>query len=91
MKKTIKVRVFGLVQGIGYRNFVKNSADNLNIKGYVSNNEDGSVTVAASGDAEKLEEFKEKCKKGPKFANVNNIEFKDIEIDDDFTNFEIRI
>ncbi len=51
MKKeeSIKIVLKGYVQGVGMRYFIKTHAKALNIKGYVQNNQDGSVTVVAVG------------------------------------------
>jgi acylphosphatase len=34
MTKKLKIKITGFVQGIGFRYFVKDNADKLNIKGY---------------------------------------------------------
>ncbi|MGC8537926.1 MAG: acylphosphatase [Candidatus Micrarchaeia archaeon] len=49
--------VHGIVQGVGYRAFVKAQADRSSIKGYVKNMDDGSVEIFAIGPEGKLAEF----------------------------------
>lgn len=48
-EETIKIVLKGYVQGVGMRYFIKTHAKALGIKGYVQNNQDGSVTVVAMG------------------------------------------
>ncbi len=47
----------GFVQGVGYRYFVKRTADSLGVKGFVMNKDDGSVLVVAQSDPDSLEKF----------------------------------
>ena len=57
MKKSAKViRIYGIVQGVGFRPFVKNLADRLGIEGKVLNK--GSfVEILASGYCENIRKF----------------------------------
>ncbi|MBO6214840.1 MAG: carbamoyltransferase HypF, partial [Lachnospiraceae bacterium] len=54
MKKTLKI--YGLVQGVGFRPFVSFVANRLGLKGDVRN-DGGIVTVNISGEAKTIEEF----------------------------------
>jgi len=45
-----RIRVTGVVQGVGYRFFVRNVAASLGLAGEVRNLSDGSVEVVAEGD-----------------------------------------
>jgi len=56
----MKLVVHGKVQGVGYRFFVSDIAEELGITGKVENNPDGSVTITAEGDEKSLEEFQKK-------------------------------
>ncbi|MEM5814910.1 MAG: tRNA pseudouridine(55) synthase TruB [Candidatus Aenigmatarchaeota archaeon] len=83
-------KVYGRVQGVGYRYFVKEKAQNLYIFGYVKNLEDGTVEVLAQGREENLQKLIEELKKGPYLAKVEKIDIifrKPLEI---FRNFEIK-
>jgi Acylphosphatases len=50
-------RVHGIVQGVGYRSFVKSVADRIGVHGSVKNAEDGSVEIFADASLSKLERF----------------------------------
>jgi len=74
MKKAARIYVFGTVQGIFFRNFIKENAEKLNIKGYVRNKEDGSVEAWFEGDSEKVDEMIELCKKGPEHSIIKRLD-----------------
>ena len=88
MKKAVRLYVFGVVQGVFFRNFVKENADKLNLKGYVRNKKDGSVEIWVEGDSKNVNEMIELCKKGPKHAIVNRLDIIE-EKPQDMKNFRI--
>ena len=73
-QKRIKLVITGKVQGVGYRYSVKLKADSLGIKGYVMNQQDGSVFATAQGKISALNNFVKWCYKGPQEAFVRDIE-----------------
>ncbi|MGC9105667.1 MAG: acylphosphatase [Thermoprotei archaeon] len=75
MLKRMRVRVYGIVQGVGFRNFVKFHADRMGIKGYAMNLNDGSVEVVAEGQEELLLKLLEKIKQGPPAAVVEKVDY----------------
>ena len=75
--KHLSIRVSGKVQGVFFRASTKGKAEELNIKGNVRNNADGSVSIEAEGEEENLLQFVEWCKRGPKFAQVERCEVKE--------------
>ncbi|BBE31585.1 acylphosphatase [Tepiditoga spiralis] len=72
----LKLKVYGRVQGVGYRYFIKNIALKLNISGYVKNLPDGSVEILAKSDEKNLSSFKAFVIKGNGFSRVEDIEEK---------------
>ncbi|ODN30081.1 acylphosphatase [Fervidobacterium thailandense] len=70
--------VRGIVQGVGFRHFVKNVARALGVRGYVKNEMDGSVTVVAGGNAEQLNELKRRILEGNGWSYVSDIEEFDL-------------
>jgi len=72
--EAISVKVFGRVQGVGFRYSTQNKARDLKIVGYVRNEADGSVSVYGEGPADKLSIFSGWLKKGPLGAYVNRVE-----------------
>jgi acylphosphatase len=76
MKKSIRIYITGTVQGIFFRNFIKENAERYDVKGFVRNLEDGRVEVFLEGDVDQVKKMIELCKKGPKHAQIRNIEEK---------------
>lgn len=63
--KTIKLEVYGLVQGVGFRFMTKKLADELGVKGIVMNRNDGSVYIEAQADPMTLQQFISQVKLSP--------------------------
>jgi len=73
-KKRITVMVSGVVQGVGYRAFVRRYALNNGLSGYAENTSDGRVEIVAEGDKSELEHFLVLLKKGPTHAKVTALD-----------------
>ena len=71
------VRVSGVVQGVGFRWFVRERARRLGLSGWVRNLRDGSVEVAAAGDSGQLELLRGELNRGPDGAVISEV--KDLE------------
>ncbi len=65
--------VEGVVQGVGFRYFVRRQAMRLGLAGWVRNNDDGSVEAEAAGSADKLAEFEAELRRGPTYASVTSL------------------
>lgn len=70
----IKIKVYGRVQGVGFRSFISYHARRLGIKGHVRNLPDGSVEIVAEGEKISLEKLIELARKGPPSARVDRID-----------------
>jgi acylphosphatase len=70
----LHVRIYGTVQGVGFRWFVRERARRLGLAGWVRNMVDGSVEVAASGDEQQVELLRSELQHGPSGANVKQVE-----------------
>ena len=77
--KTLRIFISGLVQGIFFRDFIREQAENLGLKGYVRNLDDNRVEVVVEGDNNEVNKMLELCKKGPKESKVRDIEIEKIE------------
>ena len=67
--------ISGSVQGVSFRQFIKNNAKQRDLTGWVHNTEDGGVEASFCGEKEKIEEIIELCKKGPMLAEVKHLGF----------------
>lgn len=70
----LHVRVTGLVQGVGFRWFVREQARRLGLDGWVRNHADGSVEVLAQGDADQLDLLRRALERGPDGARVSSVD-----------------
>jgi len=85
-----QAKIYGKVQGVGYRYFTEKIAKKLNIFGYVKNLEGGTVEVVAQGKEEDLQKFIEQLKIGPFLAKVEKIDIIFKKPTDIYLYFEIR-
>ncbi len=81
--------ITGYVQGVGYRQFVKNHARQLGLTGWVQNLPDGSVEVLVQGEKKDIESLIKECRKGPFLAQVKDIKVEWQDIKNRFSDFQI--
>jgi len=87
----LPAKVYGRVQGVFVRYFVKNVAKNLGLKGYVRNLPRGdAVEVQSEGDKQQLEKLIEQLKIGPRGAWIKRVEVAWSGYSREFTDFRIR-
>ncbi len=82
--------ISGRVQGVGFRFFAQEWADQLGVRGYVRNLHDGRVEVYAIADPVTLEEYKRRLSEGPRSARVTSVDESDEPVDKHFTRFGIE-
>jgi acylphosphatase len=66
--------VRGSVQGVGFRYFIQGKAQQLGLRGWVRNNDDGTVELVAEGPRSELERLKMAAEEGPRMARVQRVE-----------------
>lgn len=86
--KAIKGKVYGKVQGVGFRMYTYRQADRLGISGWVKNNSDGSVTFHCEGSDVDLRFFVDLVKRGNDFSNIDKVETEDAVLEN-LTTFEV--
>ncbi|MEE8294393.1 MAG: acylphosphatase [Sphingomonadales bacterium] len=74
--KAIKVRIIGQVQGVFFRVWVKEKADNLGVMGWIRNRLDGDVEGLFVGPEEAVDALVEVCREGPKPALIDEIKIE---------------
>lgn len=82
--------VRGRVQGVGYRFFVRQTAKDQGITGWVKNLPDRTVAVHAEGERAALEVFIDTLREGTSFARITDIDIDWLEPSGQFADFEIR-
>ena len=66
-------RVFGRVQGVGFRYSTVHRARAIGVTGYVRNLPDGSVAAEAEGTAEQLDALEAFLGEGPSLSRVDTL------------------
>ncbi|HJP84346.1 MAG TPA: acylphosphatase [Gemmatimonadaceae bacterium] len=70
---TIHLEVRGRVQGVGFRWFIVEKAEELNVAGWVRNRSDGCVEIAAGGPRDALTKLESAARSGPRGARVEAV------------------
>ena len=84
-----RLRIRGVVQGVGYRAGFARQAQRLGLSGWVRNRLDGSVEALVAGDAVALEQILDWARRGPPAARVNEVEVAEAD-DAAAGGFEVR-
>ncbi|MGC9954987.1 MAG: acylphosphatase [Rhizomicrobium sp.] len=71
---SLRLRIEGFVQAVGYRYFAINEARRLRLDGWIRNCSDGTVETLVSGPTKAVEAFVAACMRGPPGARVTNVE-----------------
>ena len=69
-------KVFGRVQGVGFRAWTKKTAYKYNLNGWVMNCSDKSVEFVVSGKKNNIDKFIDECSAGPILSNVKTLSLK---------------
>lgn len=70
----MKIWVYGIVQGVGFRYSTQKKARELGLRGYARNLDDGSVEILAAGDRVQIDALLNWLKKGgPTSARVEQV------------------
>ena len=67
-------KIFGKVQGVGYREWAK-KANHLKLKGWIKNCNDSTVEFEVNGKKD-VNAFIKECYKGPLLSRVDRIDFQ---------------
>ena len=76
MRDVVRVHatVRGRVQMVGFRAFVIDRADNLEVRGTVANRPDGSVECVVEGPRDEVERLIQSLRDGPRSARVDSVD-----------------
>lgn len=88
--KQAYIVITGRVQGVGFRYFALDKAEELHITGWVRNTYDGKVEMEACGESGNLDTFIDWMKMGPARAIIHTFSVSDIASPRNFTNFTVR-
>lgn len=87
MTEARRYRIFGRVQGVGFRYFVERTAARNRLCGWVRNCADGSVEVFAQG--EDFSDFEHLIKQGPAMSYVERVAVSSEQYNPNYLTFQI--
>ncbi|RUW50487.1 MULTISPECIES: acylphosphatase [unclassified Mesorhizobium] len=78
-KRAVQARIYGKVQGVGYRIWARGEATRFGLLGWVRNERDGSVTAWLTGADAAVADMIERLRQGPLGAAVSRIDVEELE------------
>ncbi|QKV17661.1 acylphosphatase [Oricola thermophila] len=88
--RTVRARMTGRVQGVSFRAWTCREATKLDLKGWVRNEPDGSVSALLSGAPKAVATMTKLLRDGPVAARVSDVRIEEAEPLDLPDRFEIR-
>ena len=86
-KVTLRLVIYGRVQGVYFRDSMRHEAQRFAIGGWVRNRGDGAVEAVVHGESADVDIIVRWAKRGPELAQVEQVEIKPEE--GVYTHFEI--
>jgi len=85
-----RIVVYGRVQGVGFRYFVRDVGMRLGLTGNVSNLPDSTVEIIVEGNPKRIVEFIKEVQKGPSLARVDRLEIHDLPGGGSYSAFQLE-
>lgn len=73
IKKNVRMRVWGSVQGVYFRAAMQEASQDLHIFGWIKNNSDGTVEIEAEGEPGDVDKFVDRVREGSDMSVVKRI------------------
>ena len=89
-KASLHIRVWGRVQGVGFRSFVARNAADLHVTGWVRNVGYDQVETRAEGKREDLEKLVRIIQRGPSASRVEKDEISWGDYKNKYASFRVR-
>lgn len=87
---TLELQITGRVQGVGFRDALRNEAGRLGVTGWVRNGRDGSVQAMVQGAPAALEALVAWARRGPPGSRVAEVSVATARNAQTYTSFERR-
>ena len=87
--KSLKIKVHGRVQGVGFRYSTIQAAVKSGVNGWVRNERDGCVLIYCEGDSSAVDRFVSWCRKGPTLSHVVSLDITTVPYQGLFDSFKI--
>ena len=88
-ERRVHVYVSGTVQGVAFRYYAQQKAEELGVSGWVKNLPDGRVEAVFEGDPDRVREMVAWCEGGPSSADVEDVAVE-VESPEGLSSFEVR-
>lgn len=89
--EVLQITVNGKVQGVWFRKYTQEKANELELNGYVTNKSNGSVFIEVSGKKKAINIFTLWLENvGSPLSKVSGIEILKLDIKKEFNSFDIR-
>jgi ADP-ribose pyrophosphatase len=88
--RSVRLRITGRVQGVGYRDWAVRAAAKARLHGFVRNRGDGSVEAHLQGDRRACDRFIDDSRVGPRTCRVDRIEVERARFDASLGEFRIE-
>ena len=75
--RSVRLRITGRVQGVGYRAWMMRQASASGLRGWVRNRAGGSVEALVIGEDDQVAAMVEACREGPFGARVSDVAVSD--------------
>ena len=89
MIKHLNIKIFGQVQGVGFRYSTKQRANKLGLTGFVQNQQDESIYIEIEGPKDVVDKFIAWCRRGPTWSRVEKVDIRQGEVQN-FKDFVIQ-
>jgi len=87
--KRVLIRVEGKVQAVCFRQYALSKAKQVGLTGYVTNNDDGSVSLLAQGASSPVDSLIDWCHIGSPQAQVTRVQVEEDEANEIYLDFSI--
>ncbi len=88
--KRVHVLIIGRVQGVCFRAYTQDTAQMMNLTGWVRNLRDGGVEAVFEGKDEDVEKMISWCRHGPRLASVESVQVREEPYAGEFDRFSVR-
>ncbi|MER9373681.1 acylphosphatase [Mesorhizobium sp. M0491] len=88
-RRKVQARIYGNVQGVGFRAWARDEATGLGLAGWVCNEADGAVTTQIAGLDEAVSTMIKRLWEGPAGASVSMVDIEELVAENASVGFRI--
>ncbi|MES0195167.1 acylphosphatase [Mesorhizobium sp. M0011] len=88
-RRKVQARIYGNVQGVGFRAWARDEAAGLGLAGWVCNEADGSVATQIAGLDEAVSTMIKRLWEGPAGASVSKVDIEELVAENASVGFRI--